>query len=66
MTEEPGSYRMPIHSVGISQATGMISAQSDCSVTTAGVLMHRRAELIGCTLGDVATAVLGLRMRFER
>jgi hypothetical protein len=57
---------MPSPGVGISVATAMIAAQVDCSVKTAEILLYRRAELIGCNLGNLATAVIHHRVRFER
>jgi hypothetical protein len=44
----------------------MVAVQVDCSVETAEILMHRRAELIGCDLGYLASAVIDRRIRFER
>ncbi|MDQ1386046.1 MAG: hypothetical protein QOG65_3425 [Actinomycetota bacterium] len=44
----------------------MIAAQVGCSVATAEVLLSRRAELIGCDPGQIATAVVDRRIRFER
>jgi hypothetical protein len=57
---------MPPSRVGIAVATGMISAQVECSIGTAEILLQRRAELIGCNPAHVATAVIDRRLRFER
>jgi hypothetical protein len=50
----------------MAQATGMVSAQAGCSMATAIILIHKRAELIGCSYGDVVIAVIDRRVRFDR
>lgn len=43
----------------------MISAQMDCSMETARILLEKRASLIGCRVAGVATAVIERRLRFD-
>jgi hypothetical protein len=42
----------------------MVTAQAGCTIPTAEILMRYRADLIGCTFGDVALAVVNRRLRF--
>jgi hypothetical protein len=56
----------PTYGVRFAQATGMVAAQADCSIGTAVVLIHYRAELIGCSVSDIAASVVRRRVRFNR
>jgi hypothetical protein len=42
----------------------MVTAQAECTISTAEILIQYRADLIGCTFGDVALAVVNRRLRF--
>jgi hypothetical protein len=42
----------------------MVTAQAECTISTAEILIRYRADLIGCTSGDVALAVVNRRLRF--
>ena len=54
----------PDRSVQVAQAAGMVSAQMNCSMSTALILLERRAELIGCSLTDLTSAVIRRLLRF--
>jgi hypothetical protein len=43
----------------------MISTQTSCTMETAIFLLEKRADLIGCSVGDLATAVIARRVRFD-
>jgi hypothetical protein len=55
----------PELSVLVAHAAGMVAAQLNCNLATALILLRKRAELIGCSLEVVATAVIGRRISFE-
>jgi hypothetical protein len=44
----------------------MISTQTSCSMQTALMLLEKRADLIGCCLGDMAIAVIDRKVNFDR
>lgn len=48
----------------ISQASGMVSVQAECTVDYALHLMVDRANVTRCTLDDIAVAVIGRSIRF--
>jgi hypothetical protein len=52
--------------VSLTAAADMVAAQSCCSLSTAVVLMHKRAELIGCSAGSIARAVIKGYVRFDQ
>ena len=52
------------HSARVTQASGMVSVQAECSVDDALVLMRDRATVQGQTLDEIAEAVLDRRIRF--
>jgi hypothetical protein len=43
----------------------MISTQSTCSMDTALTLLEKRANLIGCCVGDMAIAVIDRKITFH-
>jgi hypothetical protein len=43
----------------------MISTQMSCTMETAIFLLEKRADLIGCSVGDLASAVIARRVRFD-
>ena len=49
----------------VSQASGMVSVQAQCSVSEALDLMKERAHATGRTLREVADATLDRKMRFD-
>jgi hypothetical protein len=49
----------------VSQAAGMASAQADCSLTVALLLLEHRADELGLELEDTARSVLDRRARFS-
>jgi hypothetical protein len=51
------------YGVRLAQAAGMVTAQAGCTISTAEILMQYRAELIGCSVGDIALAVVNRRVR---
>jgi hypothetical protein len=42
----------------------MISTQMGCTMETAIFLLEKRADLVGCSVGDLARAVIDRRVRF--
>lgn len=50
----------------LAQASDIIRAQIGCSTATAVSMMEKRAELIGCCVGDVVTAVIDDVIRFGK
>ena len=48
----------------VSQASGMVSVQADCTVAEALALMKERASVTGQSLTDIAVATLERRIRF--
>ena len=52
-------------SIRVHQATAMISAQADCSLTDAMQRLIIRAEAFDCSLEDMALDVLEGTVRFE-
>ena len=58
MTEEESSAR-------VSQASGMVSVQADCSVEEALELLKERARIAGQSLEALAEDVVERRVRFE-
>jgi hypothetical protein len=44
----------------------MVTVQAGCTISTASILIRLRAELIGCSFGDIALAVVSRRIRFDR
>lgn len=55
-----------MRTVRIAHAAGMVAAQLNCNLETALILLDMRAELIGCDLDVVATAVIERHVSFER
>jgi AmiR/NasT family two-component response regulator len=51
-------------SAAVSQASGMVSVQAECSVDQALALMKDRAIVHGETLEDIAAAVVAREIRF--
>ena len=49
----------------VSQATGMESAQAECSLTVALLLLEHRADELGLDLEDTTHAVLDRHARFS-
>jgi hypothetical protein len=56
---------VPDLGVRIAHAAGMVSAQLDCNLDTAMVLLRKRAELIGRDLEVIAAAVIDRRLSFS-
>ena len=52
------------HHPMVSQASGMVSVQADCTVGDALVLMKERALVSGETLLEIAEATVERRIRF--
>ena len=52
------------HNPQVSQASGMVSVQADCTVEEALALMKDRARVSGQTLAEVAAATVERRIRF--
>ena len=52
------------YSTRVAQASGMVSAQANCLLSHALVLMEIRAEETHKTLEQIATAVIDREMRF--
>jgi ANTAR domain len=52
------------HSPQVSQASGMVSVQAQCSVDEALVMLKERAQVSGQTLAEVAAATVERRIRF--
>jgi AmiR/NasT family two-component response regulator len=52
------------HSHRVSQASGMVSVQADCTIDEAVVLMQDRAATMGQTLDEIAAAVVDRSIRF--
>jgi ANTAR domain len=50
--------------IRVAQASGMVSAQAECSPDTALRLMKEHAEATDISLTDIAVAVLERRTRF--
>ena len=48
----------------VSQASGMVSVQADCTLGAALVLMKERAQVQHQSLTEVAAAVVERRIRF--
>jgi hypothetical protein len=65
MAQVPRRPSAPNQSVRLAQATGMVAVQAGCTISTAAVLMQYRAELIGCTFGDIAAAVVERHISFD-
>jgi hypothetical protein len=57
--------RDPDPTLRVAQAAGMVSAQVSCSMKTAIILIERRAALIGCSIEDLAAAVIKRRIRWD-
>ncbi len=55
----------PTRNVRIAHAAGMISTQTSCTMETAIYLLEKRADLIGCSVGDLASAVIARRVTFD-
>jgi hypothetical protein len=49
----------------VSQASGMVSVQADCSLDDALALMKERAQVSGESLLEIAAATVDRRIRFE-
>jgi hypothetical protein len=49
----------------LAQASDIVRAQIRCSAATAVAMIEKRAELIGCCVGDVVTAVIDNVIRFD-
>jgi hypothetical protein len=49
----------------VSQASGMVSVQADCSLDDALALMKERAQVCGESLLEIAAATVDRRIRFE-
>lgn len=62
MTIENGSGG---HDARIAQAQGMVSAQADCPLDEALLLMRARARSADLSLSYIATAVLDGNLRFD-
>jgi hypothetical protein len=62
---EPRVPWAPTRNVRVAHAAGMISTQTSCTMETAIFLLEKRADLIGCSVGDLATAVIARRVRFD-
>lgn len=60
MGKESGSS----HSHQVSQASGMVSVQADCTIDEAMILMQDRAATTGQTLDEIAAAVVDRTIRF--
>jgi hypothetical protein len=58
MTDEESTAR-------VSQASGMVSVQADCTVGEALELLKERARVSGQSLEALAEAVVERRIRFE-
>lgn len=56
----------PERSILVAHATGVVAAQARCSMNIALLLMDKRANADGCSLGDVSEAVLGGAVVFDR
>jgi hypothetical protein len=48
----------------VSQASGMVSVQAECTLVEALVLMKERAQVTGRTLTEIADATLDRSIRF--
>ncbi len=61
MDEQPphGGFRARLH-----QAQGMVSAQAQCSVDEAMIMISDRATVTGLTLDEIADAVIDRTIRF--
>jgi hypothetical protein len=64
MAQVPRRPPAPQHGVRLAQAAGMVSVQAGCTLSTAVLLMHYRAQLIGCSVGDIAIAVVERHISF--
>ncbi len=53
-------------SILVAHATGVVAAQARCAMNIALLLMDKRANADGCSLGDIAEAVLGGAVVFDR
>ena len=62
---EPQPEWTPTRTLRIAHASGMVSTQAACSMEAAIVLLEQRADLIGCSLDDVANAVIDRRVDFN-
>jgi hypothetical protein len=51
--------------LNLAASADMVAAQARCSISTAVVLMQKRAELIGCSIGSLAGAVIKGYVRFD-
>ena len=58
MTDEESTVR-------VSQASGMVSVQADCSVGEALELLKERARASGQSLEELAEQIVERRIRFE-
>jgi AmiR/NasT family two-component response regulator len=52
------------HHPSVSQASGMVSVQAECTVEEALALMKERAQVSGSTLLEIAEATVDRRIRF--
>jgi len=52
------------HDPKVSQASGMVSVQAECTVAEALVLMKERAQVTGVSLTEIANATLERDIRF--
>ena len=52
------------HSNRVSQASGMVAVQADCTCDQAVVLMTERATVTHKTVDEIALGVLGREIRF--
>ena len=57
--------RIGPNSDGVSQATGMVSVQAECTIAQAFDLLRERAFSLGKTLEDTALGVIGGEIRFN-
>jgi len=53
------------YSARVHQAIGMVAAQAECSVGTALALIIEHAAPCGCTVEQMARAVVERRVRFD-
>jgi hypothetical protein len=52
-------------SAAVSKAVGMASAQADCSLMVALLLLRHRAIAMGCNIEDAAAGVVSRRVAFS-
>jgi hypothetical protein len=53
------------HDAQVHRAEGVVSVHADCTIAEARIKMDERAQLLDCTLRDLAAGIVGHRIWFS-